>query len=154
MPRKYDSKDIAVGECEVSFVETNNNNSEDNSNNNNIEYKSANRYFRKKSNPNLTDNANEDAESWHIVDADEESDTNTRSDSIKKDFIEISPKVEDHSPTLVKICAALYALVPLAGFIATHYLLFLLFTSYWYVTALYVLYLLWDKQSCNRGKLS
>lgn len=134
-----------------SGVENNNNNDD---NNNTDGYLLTNRSGRKQKKiyNNDADNANDDAESWHILDADEDSDRNARSDSISKDVIEISPKVEDYSPALVKICAALYALVPVVGFIATHYLLFLLFTRHWFVTVLYVLYLLWDKQTCNRGK--
>lgn len=108
----------------------------------------------------INDGTASDGESWHILDAEEESLGQVGGNLVRpglppKDFIEICPVVnpsQKPSPELVKLCVTLYALLPIAGFIATHLLLVLLFTRYWYVTLMYVVYLLWDKQSCNRGK--
>lgn len=143
------------------------NSAEENNNNNDDDHHRANRQTLapSKLRTYTSDGNASDGESWHILDAEEEPVGNnnngepmeSRAKTQSRDFIEVCPdsiSTQQSTPSLVKLCATLYALVPIAGFITTHLLLVLVFTRYWYVTAIYVTYLLLDKQSCNQGKCS
>lgn len=58
------------------------------------------------------------------------------------------------SPALVLVCTTLYALMPLASFLAFLALTWFLFTRYWPITVIYFAYLVLDAKTCNRGKCS
>lgn len=74
---------------------------------------------------------------------------------IKKKYVDIDPLLkanEVHSRFLIYLCTVLYALIPLASTLALIGLIVLAFTSYWPITVAYLSYLIYDRNTCNRGK--
>lgn len=102
-------------------------------------------------------------EEWHILDVDDEHQKLRRGDdeflapSRNADatrYIELDPlgpSSRQSSAALVFLCTAIYSLLPLASLLAALSLMSLLFTRFYYVTLAYMLYVLLDKNTCNRG---
>lgn len=70
------------------------------------------------------------------------------------DYIDINPlgpEIGRYSPSLVHLCVSIYSLLTLASAISTLAFLALLFTKYFYITLLYLTYIIWDRKTCNQG---
>lgn len=73
----------------------------------------------------------------------------------KNKYIEINPlgpNIHRYSKRLIYLCTAIYSLMPLSSIIATFTLLYILFfTRYYFITILYLCYLFFDRNTCNKG---
>lgn len=116
-------------------------------------------------NNNLYDNFNKTLSKEKELDGNREKEKVTDSDiniddikdaeKRKDEYIEInplSPNIQRYSKRLIYLCTAIYSLMPLASITATLTLTYILiFTRYYYITLLYLSYLILDRKTCNRG---
>lgn len=105
-----------------------------------------------------------DSEDWYILDAEDQNHQVGRKAASKSFHVETKPSPakyieldplgpsHNHSPALVYLCAAIYSLVPLASLISALSLIALLFSRFYFVSLAYLLYVILDKNTCNRGK--
>lgn len=75
----------------------------------------------------------------------------TKSDKVKR-YLDVDPVEPRKSPALVYLCTAIYAILPAASILALCTLIGLLFTRFYFITIIYFAYILWDRNTCNRGK--
>lgn len=79
---------------------------------------------------------------------------NNNNNNNGKVFIELDPlgPKENYSDCITTLCAFLYSHLILAALLCLFALIWLLFTKYYFISLLYLTLILYDKNTCNRGK--